>query len=104
MAIKRRNIGHRVCARTWITLSIGAGAHTGEIYVSLLGKLRSSGVLHLVEHYARWDHKIDDPSVSPPVREEAIVEMLSHTDELLSTAQDEVAQLRERLKTAEERL
>jgi hypothetical protein len=58
----------------------------------------------LVEHYARWDHKIDDPSVSPLVREEAIVEILSHTDELLSTAQDEEAQLLETLKTAEERL
>jgi hypothetical protein len=76
----------------------------GEIPASLLGKLRSSGVFHLVEHYARWDRKIDDPSVSPPVREEAIVEMLCHTDELLANAQGEVDSVREMLKTAEERL
>jgi hypothetical protein len=76
----------------------------GEIPASLLGKLRSSGVFHLVQHYARWDHKIDDPSASPPVREEAIVEMLCHTDELLANAQSEVAQVREMLKTAEGRL
>jgi hypothetical protein len=42
-----------------------------EIPVSLLGKLRASGLFHLVEHYARWDHKIDDPNASPAVREEA---------------------------------
>jgi hypothetical protein len=47
------------------------------------------------------------PQDRRPQRESAnprIVEMLSHTDDVLSTAQNEVAQLRESSKKAEERL
>jgi hypothetical protein len=83
---------------------VGAGALAGRDSRFASGKAAFLRGFHFVEHYARWDHKIDDRSVSPPIREEAIVEMLSHTYELLSTAQNEVAQLRERLKKAEERL
>ena len=75
-----------------------------EIPTTMLWKLRAAGAFELVQYYARNDLGIEDSEEIVLVREEAVVEMVRHTDELYTRAVADVAQLRDLLQETEDRL
>jgi hypothetical protein len=75
-----------------------------EIPTTMLWKLRAAGAFELVQYYARNDLGIEDSEETVLVREEAVVEMVRHTDELYTRTVADVAQLRDLLQETEDRL
>jgi hypothetical protein len=65
-----------------------------EVAYSLQRKLREAGLGHLLEYYSHGDLGLE----RGPVREEAVVEMVRHADELQRHSAAEVTRLRQRIE------